>query len=76
MMDEPAVAYMANRAPQLGVAMVVGSAITMPRTEGALRGSVAAQSMAQSMPNAAAATGPLAPAAASATAVAVIAAAT
>ena len=39
-MEEPAVRYMLNRAPQLAIAMVSAAAITMPRREGALRGSL------------------------------------
>ena len=39
-MDEPVIAYMMNRAPQLVFAMVSAAAITMPRQEGALRGTV------------------------------------
>ena len=39
-MEEPAVAYMCNRAPQLAIAMVSAAAIKMPRSEGAPRGSL------------------------------------
>ena len=41
-MDEPAVGYLVHRAPQLAAAMVAAAAVTLPRQEGALRGSLEA----------------------------------
>ena len=39
-MEQPAVAYMCNRPPQLAIAMASAAAITMPRGEEARRGSL------------------------------------
>ena len=72
----PHVSYMMSRQVPLVSAMVVGSAVTMPRSEGALRGSLAAQPMAQSVSGAPEAMGPMASTAAVATTAAVTAAAT
>ena len=39
-MADPSITYVQNRAPQLLAAMVAAAAVTMPRQEGALRGSL------------------------------------